>query len=408
MPDIPKATIRELAYKIKGTGETPSPRFAFFLGAGASAQSGIPTASGMIGDFKRRILQAECPDSFKTDAEKEKWLTEQPWYQPDNLYSCLFERFEPKEIGRQGYIENLIEGRKPSFGYVVLANLMERGYINAVITTNFDDLIYGACTTYTDIRPIVFAYGILASEMRVRIKRAKILKLHGDYLYSALKNTAHETESQDQNMTRQVLQVLNEFGLIVAGYGGGDKSVMDILDQISEKNDLYWCVRRGDEPNDRVKALLQKKGGFLIEIDGFVQMMNEIRGIVGFDVRSMLGSMQNRQEQMVDEFKSFAPENKLADVLDEIANVLAEQATHQQAQSQKNKALRFFAEGLQAQESGKTSDAEAAYRQAIALDPNYAAAHANLAYLLRTHDRFDEAEPFYRRTIELDPKSVGP
>src|SRR5262249_31256198 len=156
-------------------------------------------------------------------------------------------------------------------------------YINTIITTNFDDLIYSACTTYTDIRPIVYAYGVMASEMRITMKRPKILKLHGDYLYSALKNTDHETATQDPNMLRQVSHVINEYGLIVVGYSGGDKSVIRILKGISERNDLYWCVRHGEEPNDAVQQLLHDKRGFLIEIEGFDQMMNEIRSIVGFN-----------------------------------------------------------------------------------------------------------------------------
>lgn len=239
---IQTATVKQLARRIK---EYPA-RFALFLGAGASAESGILTASGMISDFKRRILQDECPDCFKTEAEKENWLTTQAWYDANHPYASLFEHCEPKEIGRQRYIEKLIEGRKPSVGYVTLANLLATKHINTILTTNFDDLVYTACTTFTDIRPIVFAYGVLASEMRVTAPRPKILKLHGDFLYSKLKNTKDETRAQDPNMARQVLQVLNEYGLIVIGYSGGDESVMDILDQIPrrERFVLVCAARR--------------------------------------------------------------------------------------------------------------------------------------------------------------------
>src|SRR5205085_6825914 len=145
-----------------------NPRFAFFLGAGASRQSGIPTATEMIRHFKEQIIERSCPDGLKTIEEKTKWLTEQDWYLAEgNEYCKCFERFEAKEIGRQRYIENIIEKREPSFGYVVLANLMASGHINTIITTNFDDLVYSACTTFTGLRPIVYAYGIMASELRL-------------------------------------------------------------------------------------------------------------------------------------------------------------------------------------------------------------------------------------------------
>lgn len=71
----------------------------------------------------------------------------------------------------------------------MLANLLATEHINTIITTNFDDLVYTACTTFTDIHPIVFAYGILASEMRVTSPRPKILKLHGDFIRNSRTQT---------------------------------------------------------------------------------------------------------------------------------------------------------------------------------------------------------------------------
>jgi hypothetical protein len=53
MSDIPKATVKQLAYKIRGSGQNPRPRFSFFLGAGASVQSQIPSAGEMIRDFRK-------------------------------------------------------------------------------------------------------------------------------------------------------------------------------------------------------------------------------------------------------------------------------------------------------------------------------------------------------------------
>jgi tetratricopeptide (TPR) repeat protein len=52
-------------------------------------------------------------------------------------------------------------------------------------------------------------------------------------------------------------------------------------------------------------------------------------------------------------------------------------------------------------------EAEAAYRRAIELDPNYARPWNGLGILLQDHlNRYEEAEAAYRRAIELDPKSA--
>jgi Flp pilus assembly protein TadD len=437
MKNIRRASVKQLANKIKGFSKQP--RFAFFLGAGASRQSGIITASEMIRFFKERIF-AECCDTLITDDEKEKWLTSQEWYCNEGSDYCkLFEQFEPKEIGRQRYIESIIEGQEASFGYVVLANLIANNYVNSVITTNFDDLIYSACTSYTGIRPIVYAYGVLASEMRIAAERPKILKLHGDYLYSLLKNTGPETAVQDQNMARQLSQILSEYGLVVIGYSGGDKSIMDILKTISEKNDLYWCVRKGDEINTAVEELLSAKGGFIVDMDGFDEVMNEIRHIVGFNVGKMLGSIQHLQDRMVDKLKSFDPRYS-TDILSETVEALKAQAKLEEEQIKKIEALSFFTQALKAQEVANSAAAEELYRKAIDLDPNDPRSHNNLGRLLvmgqnagseeaekkfldvndpshndlgrllvmRPNTRSEEAEKEFRRAIELDPKLAMP
>ena len=62
-------------------------------------------------------------------------------------------------------------------------------------------------------------------------------------------------------MARELTQVLSEYGSVVIGYSGGDVSVLDVLSTISDKNDLYRCVRRGEGVNAAVENLLFKKAG---------------------------------------------------------------------------------------------------------------------------------------------------
>jgi tetratricopeptide (TPR) repeat protein len=403
MQDILSASIRELAYKIKGPNP---PRFSFFLGAGASKQSGIPIASEMIRQFKEQIILQSCPVDLKTETEKNDWLAGQDWYKAGGSDYCkYFEKFEPKEFGRQRHIEEMIRDRAPSFGYVVLANLMARGLVNTIVTTNFDDLIYSACTTFTGLRPIVYAYGLLAAEMRFTAQRTKILKLHGDYLYSKLKNTGSELAEQDPNMVRQLRQVLNEYGLIVVGYGGGDESVMKVLSEIAKENDLYWCVRRGEEPNEAVKKLLRDKDGFLVEIDGFDELMNEIRPIVEFDVHKMLGSLEERRNQIIKQLEKFDLQYS-KDILGKIVDAAKEPATSIN-EDKKINALDFFVRAYNAHEAKDFPTAVELYRKAIEIDPGNALAYNNLGNTLVNLKRLDEAEVSHRKAIELDPNNAS-
>ena len=173
---------------------------------------------------------------------------------------------------------------------------MARNYINAVITTNFDYLVYNACTTFTEMRPVVYAYGGFASELQVSTPRAKVLKLHGDYLFTSLKNTAPELSEQDPNMARQVRHILDEYGLIIIGYNGGDASIMKTLEEMPKTNALYWChYTKGEPLSDCAKKLLRDKEGFLVEIDGFDSMMKEIGQTIGFDGKQMIESIEKRK-----------------------------------------------------------------------------------------------------------------
>ena len=54
-------------------------------------------------------------------------------------------------------------------------------------------------------------------------------------------------------------------------------------------------------------------------------------------------------------------------------------------------------------ERGKLNEAEASYRQVIALKPDYAEAYNNLGTTLKELGRLDEAEASYRHAIELKP-----
>lgn len=407
MENIRCATVRELAHKIKGT-DGATPRFAFFLGAGASRQSGIITAGEMIRFFHERILDEICPLVRASEEDKDKWLKGQDWYKASGSdYSKLFEKYEPKELGRQRYIETLIEGKKPSFGYIVLANLMANNYVQSILTTNFDDLIYAACTSYSPIRPIVYAYGVLASEMRITASRPKILKVHGDYLYSALKNTDRETAVQDPNMARQIAQVLAEYGFVVVGYSGNDTSVMKILSSISEKNDLYWCVRRSEKPNEEVKKLLQRKEGFLVEIEGFDEMMNEIRGAVDLDTGAMIESIYERQDSIIEGLKELAPQYSTK-ILREVVVVLKSQVTQQKEQLRKAQALDNFTRAYEEGRQGNLSRAEDLYRKAIRLEDADFWSHNNLGAILLKKKKYQEAETYLRKAIKLNPQESLP
>ncbi len=436
LEDVPHISVKKLASKIKAVDRQTislkgqaavtarKPQFALFLGAGASVESGIITAGQMIKIFKDEIFGNDCGE-LETDGEKEDWLKKQGWYKSGkDEYGCLFEQFADTRTERQRFIEIICDRNpltkkevEPSFGYVVLADLLLRNYINTVVTTNFDDLVYIAATTFTGIRPIVYAYGILASEMKMTAPHAKVLKLHGDYLYSNIVNTSDEMRVQSNavagdtadsrevisnlNMERQVRTVLDNFGLIVVGYSGGDVTVMKLLEQVSENNGFYWCYRKDSPPDADVLKLVKSKNGKLVEIGGFDDLMKEISDRTEFSIEDLLQSFERRKENLIERITEFN-ESYRKKPLNQYAGELVEK--QKDKTSDNLSAGEYFVLGYRAGNENNYPLAEEYYRKSIELNPDYADAYNNLGILIKKDEkRFDEAETNYRKAIELNP-----
>lgn len=248
--------------------------YALFLGAGASQNSGIRTAEQMIDEWRRQLYARQ-----KTRMRYDNWLDKQSWYKSDQEYGILFKELYDEPSQRRDYIEKCMEGAHPSWGYVYLASLLQAQIFNTVFTTNFDDLSNECCYLYSDkVRPIVCAHDSEVANVRITKKRAKIIKLHGDFLFEDIKNTPSETSRLEKNMELKLSQFGQEYGLVVIGYGGRDNSVMSILEQLLANSDyfkhgVYWCIKRGETPRERVQKLLTKDRVHVIEINGFDEFM---------------------------------------------------------------------------------------------------------------------------------------
>ena len=229
--------------------------FALFLGAGASKSSGVLLASEMIEEWRKIAHREQGGDKdFKT------WCSEQDWFGKDNEYSCVFETLYPDPPSRQKYIETKIKDAFPSWGYLYLASIVERGRFNVIFTTNFDDLINDALTTFLGYNPVVCAADSQVSSINITTERAKIIKLHGDYLFQSLKNTVEELQQLDPNMESKCRQFATQCGLVVIGYAGYDQSVMRVFEELLKDKGMYphgifWGVRPGSKIAPRVEQL---------------------------------------------------------------------------------------------------------------------------------------------------------
>ena len=254
-----------------------APNFSLMLGSGASITSHVRTAQDMIDEWRTHLFNSSgSPDSYQ------KWLADQTWTNHEDEYSILFETIYDQPPQRRVYIEECVKDAHPTWGYVYLTNLLANSFFDVVLTTNFDDLINEACYLYSEgLRPIVAAHDSAIQGIRLTSGRPKIIKLHGDFLYDNIKNTIAELETLEVNTKRKLKQFAQEYGLVVLGYSGRDRSVMDTLelllrDEDSYRQGVYWCVRRGAAISNRLASLLKRDRVYLVEVEGFDEFMADL------------------------------------------------------------------------------------------------------------------------------------
>ena len=126
-----KITEKELIQAIVDSNKPNSAeRYAFFLGAGASVQSGIKLAKELAENWIKTIEKVS-PKKIKP-----KWKSD-----PAKYYSEVFdERFKIKKILGDEELQEMITKAEPSIGYLFLAQILANTNNKFVLTTNFDTM----------------------------------------------------------------------------------------------------------------------------------------------------------------------------------------------------------------------------------------------------------------------------
>jgi hypothetical protein len=123
------------------------------LGSGASFQSGIPTGDTLAMQWLEELHEMEDFNNLPL----EKWATAAnlgikgfDFKKAANFYPFIYQR-RFHDFREQGYafLEDAMEEAEPSYGYSVFAQIMAGWQHKVAVTTNFDNLIADAISTYT-------------------------------------------------------------------------------------------------------------------------------------------------------------------------------------------------------------------------------------------------------------------
>jgi tetratricopeptide (TPR) repeat protein len=234
-------------------------KFAIFLGAGSSAckpNPAILTANEIIEDLRHMFPNRNL----------------------GNNYAQVLKRAFPKQRDRRIYFEKICAARIPCLHHYQLAALIEERIFDAIYTTNFDRIVESAILHYCASHPAVYQHDSDFGGADSADKRAKLFKLHGDFLFQSLANLPMELRDKlHDDMRRKLRSHFQNHGLIVLGFGGGDKTIMSLLeeamfDPACLKEGIYW-ICRGDSARPEVSRLLaaaskhQKETGLIFDTD---------------------------------------------------------------------------------------------------------------------------------------------
>ena len=161
--------------------------------------------------------------------------------------------------------------------------MVEAGWINVVVTTNFDKLTESALED-AGVRPVVISTpDQVEGAPPVAHNDCTVIKVHGDYLDTRIKNSDDELAEYDPAMNALLDRVFDEYGLIVCGWSGEhDQALRDALDRCkSRRFTTYWCTR-GDL-NAITKPVAENRRAQLVTIRDadsfFVELEERVTGI---------------------------------------------------------------------------------------------------------------------------------
>lgn len=255
-------------------------KFCFILGAGASWSSGIPTGRDLMRKWRTELgkeeehnpgyLDALCQHAGLPPEEFDRIVRSKEEPNSEDYFALYDLRFDGKPVEAAQYLENAMANKFPSCGHCFLATFLNRTHNRLVITTNFDSLVEDALFIYHSTHPRVLGHESLAPFLSSNSQRPVVAKIHRD-LFLGPKNREKELQDLEEAWKAPLTKVLSEYIPIVIGYGGGDQTLMSLLERIDLRG-IYWCLRN-ERPSERVRKILEKSHGEWVPILGFDELL---------------------------------------------------------------------------------------------------------------------------------------
>jgi NAD-dependent SIR2 family protein deacetylase len=237
--------VKEVAQLLKQAKENEKP-YVFFTGAGCSVRADVPTATELIQEICKKF-----PIQVKNiDPKKDKFNY--------GKYMSALDKSERRELLKPHIIDN----KKINWAHIALACLMQSGYIQRVLTFNFDSILSRACNLL-GLHPSIYNFATANPHLYHLINDPSIVHLHGQGTGFVQLNTQEETLKHTEQLGDFIASTLNSNPSLFIGYSGNADDFFPLLEKkYSEQHRLIWTGRK--ENIDQIEAESVK--GFLKKI----------------------------------------------------------------------------------------------------------------------------------------------
>lgn len=432
-------------------GKKNQERFCFILGSGASVSSGISAGVSLEYDWMKEMESDPGMDEVREIAQKLQQVNhlendfaeiEKAWNEtkstgaalPSEYYFDIYKlRFFPNHRNGYYYLENIMAGKNPGFGYHPLALMLanESGD-NLVITTNFDSLVEDALFIYTNSKPLVINHELLADYAGdSNIKRPIIAKVHRGIFFDPL-NQPEETNELKGRWHDVLVSVFQIYTPIVIGYGGGDNSLMKLLEEenVKMKNGIYWCyMEKYGLPNQKTQELVQNKKGYLVRTAGFDAVMLAIGNALFPDqigVHETEAYLNNRTTKQIanyeeaykelTEYENKSGEEKgeeqttqsESEFKEEIEKMAERGAISEKERQEQNQLTvwDYWRQGKEHAKMKRYKEAIGSYTEAIGMQNNIALIYNGRGVAWAFLKEFNKAIDDYAMAIKLEPQNA--
>ena len=147
-----------------------------------------------------------------------------------------------------------------------------------IVTTNFDRLTERAIEDAGITPAVISTPDATEGALPLVHQKCCVIKLHGDYLDTRIKNTAEELAKYDDRVGQLLDRILDEFGCVVCGWSAQwDEALCAAIERCSNRRfTTYWTAR--ETLGDRAERLVKARAGVLIPIkdaDSFFTELSE-------------------------------------------------------------------------------------------------------------------------------------